>query len=206
MWSYYHWIRNNVAANTPWDKFASFDVTATGSTLENGAANFYALHDDPRVLPKPHASVPRHVHQLRQMPQTIRWRNGRTTNTGGLPISLRAPAPRRDPAMARRSFFAAAQGDIAQPLRGRPQAPRPLDGSPLPMDAAPDRREALAKWLTSRDNPYFTRAIANRLGNFMGVGLIEKVDDLRVTTRPATRNCWARPRRILRIKNSISKR
>ena len=46
MWSYYHWIRNNVAANTPWDRMVGQLVTARGSTLENGAANFYALHED----------------------------------------------------------------------------------------------------------------------------------------------------------------
>ena len=50
MWSYYHWIRNNVAANTPWDEFAREMVTATGSTLENGAANSYVLHQDPPDL------------------------------------------------------------------------------------------------------------------------------------------------------------
>ncbi len=47
MWSYYRWIRNNVARNTPWDEFARGIVTAKGSTLENGAANFYVLHGDP---------------------------------------------------------------------------------------------------------------------------------------------------------------
>ena len=40
----------------------------------------------------------------------------------------------------------------------------------------------MAAWLTSRDNPYFTRAIVNRIwANFFGVGLVEKVDDLRIT-------------------------
>src|SRR5213076_3399304 len=44
MWSYYNWIRNNVSANTPWDVFVRKILTAQGSTLENGAANFYVLH------------------------------------------------------------------------------------------------------------------------------------------------------------------
>src|SRR5205085_1669402 len=35
MWSYYNWIRLNVAANTPWDVFARKIMTAQGSTLEN---------------------------------------------------------------------------------------------------------------------------------------------------------------------------
>jgi hypothetical protein len=40
----------------------------------------------------------------------------------------------------------------------------------------------LAEWLTSPGNPYFARAIANRVwANFMGVGLVEPVDDLRAS-------------------------
>jgi len=36
--------------------------------------------------------------------------------------------------------------------------------------------------VTSRNNPYFTRSIANRVwANFFGVGLIDPVDDLRMT-------------------------
>jgi Protein of unknown function (DUF1553) len=50
------------------------------------------------------------------------------------------------------------------------------------MDDSSDRREALADWITSRDNTYFARAIVNRVwANFYGVGLVEKVDDLRIT-------------------------
>ncbi|HND56542.1 MAG TPA: DUF1553 domain-containing protein, partial [Pirellulaceae bacterium] len=79
-------------------------------------------------------------------------------------------------------IFAAENGDINQPLRGRPQPPKPLDGAPLPLDSTADRRQVLADWLTSPQNPYFTRSIANRIwANFFGVGIIEKVDDLRVT-------------------------
>jgi hypothetical protein len=45
--AYYAWIRENVKANTPWDKMIASLVTAKGSTIANGAANFYALHKDP---------------------------------------------------------------------------------------------------------------------------------------------------------------
>ena len=52
----------------------------------------------------------------------------------------------------------------------------------MPLESTEDRRQHLADWLVSRDNPYFTRAIVNRIWkNFYGVGLVENVDDLRVT-------------------------
>ena len=41
---------------------------------------------------------------------------------------------------------------------------------------------SLAKWLTAPENPYFARSITNRVwANFFGVGLVEKVDDMRVS-------------------------
>jgi hypothetical protein len=86
------------------------------------------------------------------------------------------------PADGEEIVFAAASGDLVQPLRGKPQRPAPLDGKTLRMDDPSDRREALADWLVSRENPYFARSIVNRVwANFMGVGLVENVDDLRVT-------------------------
>src|SRR4030095_9237112 len=71
-------------------------------------------------------------------------------------------------------IFAASEGEVVQPLTGQPQPPRPLD------------RHAMADWLVSRDNPYFGRAIVNRVwANFLGVGLVEAVDDMR-KTNPAS--------------------
>jgi len=57
-----------------------------------------------------------------------------------------------------------------------------LDGKALALESPEDRRVALANWLVSSNNPYFSRAIVNRIwANFMGPGLVESVDDMRVT-------------------------
>jgi len=48
--AYYQWVHKNVAENKRWDQFVREIVTATGSTYENGAANFYALHQDPEDM------------------------------------------------------------------------------------------------------------------------------------------------------------
>ncbi|MEX2176255.1 MAG: DUF1549 domain-containing protein, partial [Pirellulaceae bacterium] len=48
--TFYKWIRQSVAENKPWDEFVREIVTASGSTHENGAANFYALHQDPEIM------------------------------------------------------------------------------------------------------------------------------------------------------------
>jgi hypothetical protein len=71
---------------------------------------------------------------------------------------------------------------LIQPLTGKPQLPTPLDGEPLAFETTDDRRIHLANWLTSPGNPYFARAITNRVwASFFGPGLVEEVDDLRLS-------------------------
>ncbi|MEM7232091.1 MAG: DUF1553 domain-containing protein, partial [Planctomycetota bacterium] len=73
------------------------------------------------------------------------------------------------------------EGDVIQPLTGKPQSPAPLDSDPIPMEGV-DRRAHLARWLTSPENSFFGRAIANRIwANFFGRGLVDAVDDMRLT-------------------------
>jgi hypothetical protein len=81
-----------------------------------------------------------------------------------------------------RVIFLDDESEVLQPRTGKPQPPRPLDGDALPFDHVGDRRVAVAEWLTAPENPYFSRAIVNRVwANFLGVGLVEAVDDLRLT-------------------------
>src|SRR5262249_29579541 len=47
------------------------------------------------------------------------------------------------------------------------------------------RREQLAKWITSKDNPYFAKSYVNRVWSYLlGVGIIEPVDDIRAGNPP----------------------
>jgi uncharacterized protein DUF1553/uncharacterized protein DUF1549/Big-like domain-containing protein len=182
MWSYYNWIRNNVAANTPWDKFVVQLITAQGSALENGGANFYVLHDDPRVMSETTSQAflgmsincaKCHNHPMEK------WTNDQYYKMANLFARVRTKAGSSD---GDNIIFAASDGDLVQPRTGHPQPPTPLDGKPVPMDSPEDRRVQLAAWLVSRDNPYFTRAIVNRVwANFFGVGLVDAVDDMRAT-------------------------
>jgi hypothetical protein len=77
-------------------------------------------------------------------------------------------------------------GDVLHPRRGIAMAPTPLDGKPLSPNSPADRREYFADWLTAKENPYFARALVNRVWrNFMGRGLVEAEDDLRQTNPPS---------------------
>lgn len=182
MWSYYNWIRDQVAANTPWDKLVQRIVTSQGSTFENGAANFFVLHDNPADLSETTSQAflgmsincaKCHNHPMEK------WTNDQYYKMANLFARVRTKTGTAD---GEKIVFAAASGDLVQPLRGRPQVPAPLDGEEIPLEDLADRRQHLAHWLTSPSNPYFTRAIVNRTwDNFFGVALVESVDDLRVT-------------------------
>src|SRR5262249_50271259 len=68
---------------------------------------------------------------------------------------------------------------------GLAMPPTPLDYKPLSSDRLIDRRHYFADWLTAKDNPYFARALVNRVWrNFLGRGLVEAEDDLRQTNPP----------------------
>ncbi|REK27634.1 MAG: DUF1553 domain-containing protein [Planctomycetota bacterium] len=185
--AYYKWIHKNVEENTPWDDFVRQIVTARGSSYENGATNFYALHQDPENMTENACQAflglsigcaKCHNHPLEK------WTNDQYYAMANLFARVRAKGWGGDPrdGSGHRSLFVATKGDLIQPRTGKPQPPTPLDGQPLAMDDPEDRREYLADWMVSPENPYFTRAIVNRVwANYLGVGLVEAVDDLRAT-------------------------
>jgi hypothetical protein len=77
-------------------------------------------------------------------------------------------------------------GEALHPRHGRPMDPAPLDAKPLPLTSEMDRRQYFADWLTAPDNPYFAKALVNRVWrNFLGRGLVEAEDDLRQTNPPS---------------------
>jgi hypothetical protein len=185
VWSFYQFVRQSVADNRPWDRFARDILTAGGSNLDNGAANYFALHKDVTDLTESTAitfmgmSVTCcrcHNHPLEKWTQDQYWslanlfarvglKNG---DRGGEVLVQSQPA-----------------GEAIHPRRGIAMPPTPLDGKPLPADSTLDRRRYFVDWLTAPDNPYFARALANRVWrNFLGRGLVEAEDDLRQTNPP----------------------
>ncbi|WP_166828351.1 DUF1549 and DUF1553 domain-containing protein [Thalassoroseus pseudoceratinae] len=183
--TYYQWIHSHVERNTPWDEFVREIVTAQGSSYENGATNFYSLHQTPEDMTEnvsqaflglSIACAKCHNHPLEK------WTNNQYYAMANLFARVRTKGWGGDSRNGDglRTLYVATSGDLVQPLTGKPQPPTPLDGEPLPFDDPGDRREQLADWLTSPENPYFSRSIANRVwANFMNVGLVESVDDMR---------------------------
>jgi len=63
---------------------------------------------------------------------------------------------------------------------------KPLDGQPVTVDPSTDPRQQLVSWMVAGDNPFFARAVANRYwAHFFGRGLVDPLDDMRVTNPPS---------------------
>lgn len=183
--AFYRFIRQSVAENKPWDEFAWEILTATGNTTENGAANYFVMHKDVIDLTETTSQAflgmsvtcaRCHNHPLEKWTQNDYY---------GM-ANLFSRVKLKNGPGAGTEVLAKPFGNVVHPRLGEPLAPKPLDGKVLAIDARNDRREHLAAWLTSPENPYFTRAIANRVWeNFMGKGLVDPVDDLRLTNPPS---------------------
>lgn len=186
MWAYSNWIRHHVAANTPWDAMVRDLILAQGSTQENGATNFFVLHQDTRDLVETvsQAFLGMSINCARCHNHPLeKWTNAEYYGMANLLARVRIKDAGGE---GHFTVFAAPEGNIVQPLTGMSLPPKPLDGTAIPLDAPGDRRHVLADWLVSPENPYFTRAIVNRVwANFMGAGIVEKVDDLRFTNPPS---------------------
>ncbi len=189
--AYYKWIRQCVADNKPWNELAREVVTAIGESMDNGATNFYSLHQDPFEMTENtcvafmglNINCARcHNHPLEK------WTNDQYYAIANMFARVRGKGWGGDLAQGdgRRTVFVVPEGDFIQPSSGKAQPPAPLDAEPMALDDPTDRRTYLAEWLTAPENPYFSRAIANRVwANFFGIGIVNPVDDLR-TSNPAS--------------------
>ncbi len=188
---YYHFIRQHVEQNTPWNEFVQKVITAQGGTMDQGAVNFYSLHEDAESMTENVCQAflglsigcaKCHNHPLEK------WTNDQYYAMASFFARVRSKGwggdPRRGDGI--RTVFVARSGELLQPRTGKPQPPTPLDAEPLSVDSIGDRRQYVAQWLTSAENPYFARSIANRVwANFLNVGLVEQIDDMR-DTNPAS--------------------
>ncbi|MEZ6086605.1 MAG: DUF1553 domain-containing protein [Pirellulaceae bacterium] len=89
--------------------------------------------------------------------------------------------------------YAAKQGTTQHPTTGETLQPSPLfeieslasNGESNESETF-DQRIAMAEWVTSPENPYFSQTMANRVwADLMGRGIVDPVDDLRATNPPS---------------------
>ena len=180
----YRWIRTAMAKNMPLDAFARAVVTAEGPLSENPQG--YLFKAVPQ--PGPAASAVSQVFlgvriecaQCHHHPYD-RWSQ---TDYAGMTAYFTQLQHKKSPF----GEILTAVGDpqTKHPRTGEPVFAHPL-GQPMPeKNVDGDRRVELAAWMTSPDNPFFARNLANRVwAHMLGRGLVEPVDDVRATNPPS---------------------
>lgn len=188
--SYYQWIHRQIKKNRPFDEFVREQVTASGSNLSRGPTNLYTmLVHDSRFKPKEFAADFSQLFLGIQI-QCAECHNhpfDRWTMDDYYGFVSFFTGITRKPGAEPREFYIY-NNRQASPVRhrvdGRPM-PATVIGGEQPVPASRDSRLALAEWLTAKDNTLFSRNIANRVwAHFFHRGLVEPVDDLRVSNPP----------------------
>ncbi|MEM7315622.1 MAG: DUF1549 and DUF1553 domain-containing protein, partial [Planctomycetota bacterium] len=199
--SFRQWIRGQVESNRPYNEFAYEILTASGSNRENPAASYFKIHRDPQATMEntTHLFLATrfncnkcHDHPFE------RWTQDQYYETAAYFARVKLE---KDPKSGDKRIGGSAvesakplyeivkdakQGDVKHDRTGQVTEPEfPFECNHDCAETA-TRRERLASWITSPDNPYFATSYVNRLwGYLMGVGLIEPLDDIRAGNPPS---------------------
>jgi len=182
-YAYYRWIRESLASNKPYDRFCREIVAAEGPLAEAPAASFYKVVAKPGemggTLSQVFLGVRIECAQCHHHPFD-RWSQ---TDYFGMQafftqVAFKGPA-------ASESLVAGNSASTVHPRTGEPVFAHALATETPKADPTGDRRMLLAAWMTSPENPWFARNFVNRAwAHFLGRGLVEPVDDVRLTNPP----------------------
>ncbi len=179
--SYYTWLRDQLEKNVPMNLIARDLIAATGSNLEVPAANFYQLEQDPLKLAEDTAQAFFGIRIQCAQCHNHPFDQWTMDDYRGFVAFFTQVGRKNGEDPRERIIFNRGNGESKHPVGDRVVAPKFLGGA-APDTKDKDRREVLADWVASPENPYFPRHIANLIwGQYMGRGIVEPVDDARIS-------------------------
>jgi uncharacterized protein DUF1553/uncharacterized protein DUF1549 len=185
-----HWLHDRIVENTGFDSLVREMLTASGSTFANPPANYYRVARDPQNLAETTAQLffgirmqcaKCHNHPFERWTQDdyysmaaffarVRHKNDRLEP---------GPNPKM-PVLGAEIVYDGRSGEVTQPRTGQVMKPKFMGGTVPNIASGTDRRRVLADWLTSGDNPFFAKSVANRIWYHLnGKGIVDPVDDFR---------------------------
>jgi hypothetical protein len=185
---YYDWLQEQISANVPINEMIVNLLASRGGTFSSPATNYYENETDLLKVTENVAQV--FLGMRLQCAQCHnhpfdRWKMDDYYGFAAFFSQIGRKASGNDP--RERVVFNSNSGEARHPLTGQNMAPKFLGGD-TPDVSGKDRRQVVAEWITSRDNPYFSRNLANIVwAHFMGRGIVHEVDDVRVSNPPSNR-------------------
>jgi hypothetical protein len=179
------WLRRQFAENRPYDEMVREILTAQGPVQSESPAAFFKAVDQPELASRSVSQLFLGVRiecaQCHHHPSE-RWGQDDYAGLAGFftGVSLKRLPDGSEAVVAKPGV------DQKHPRTGQPVPARALGAKAADFTSVADRRQVLAAWVTSPENPFFAQAIANRLwAHYFGRGLVHPLDDLRITN-PAT--------------------
>ncbi|HET6884234.1 MAG TPA: DUF1549 domain-containing protein, partial [Pirellulales bacterium] len=199
-WAFRNWIEQAVASNMPYDNFVYTVLTASGSTLDNPPAAYYKVLREPGDVMENTTqlflAVRFNCNKCHDHPFE-RWTQDQYYHLAAYFAQIgRKPAPEyagrniggtavEQPLPLVEVVFDKNGGDVTHIRTGQVAGPQFPYTHPGQVPEQANRREQLARWITSKDNPYFAKSYVNRIwGYLLGVGIIEPLDDIRAGNPP----------------------
>lgn len=179
--AYYNWLQDKMLNNVPIDKIVQDLITASGSTFRNPAANYYQVQTETLKTAENTAQV--FMGMRIQCAQCHNHPFDRWTMNDYYSFAAFFPQVGRKQGEDPREtiIFDKGDGEVRHLVGNKTMKPKFLGGD-VPEINGHSRREVLAKWIASPENPYFARNLANIVwAHFMGKGIIEPVDDVRIS-------------------------
>jgi hypothetical protein len=182
---YYNWLRDQVLQNVPVNELVRQLVSSTGGTFENPAAGFYQFERDPLKLAEDTSQAFLGVQIKCAQCHNHPFDQWTMNDYRGFVAFFTQIARKKGEDPRETIVFDRHQGDSVNPVTNKVIAPKFLGGT-APDASKVDRRKLLADWMADPGNPYFSRHFANMVwAQFFGRGIIEPVDDVRVSNPPA---------------------
>lgn len=180
---YHTWLNEKISQNVPMDQIVRELLSSSGGTFENPATNFYQVERDTLKLAENTAQV--FMGMRIQCAQCHNHPFDRWTMDDYYGFAAFFAQVGRKPAEDPREviIFNQGGGSVNHPIKGNNIHPKLL-GEPTtrPIPQGADRREIVANWLASPENPFFAKNLANIVwAHFLGRGIIDQVDDVRVS-------------------------
>ena len=182
---YYNWLQDRIARNVPLNQWVQELLGANGGTFNNPVTNYYQNETDILKVTENVAQV--FMGMRIQCAQCHNHPFDRWTMDDyyGFAAFFTQIGRKRTDDPRELVVFNSGSGEINHPLGGRRMAPKYLGGE-VPDVVGKDRRGLMAEWLASPKNPYFATNLSNMVWtHFFGVGIINEVDDVRVSNPPS---------------------
>lgn len=195
--AFHGWIRDWIQAARPMDEFVRELIAARGSTYENPPANFYRANRDPFTRGETAARLflgvrlqcarcHNHPYDSWTQDDYYSWAAvfGR--------IDYRILENQRRDRLDKHEFngeqvvLVTSEGEVTNARTGQDAEPKFLGGFAPAIHPSDDRLQPLAQWLATADNDLFVKSQVNFVWyHLLGRGLVEPIDDFRVTNPPA---------------------